>query len=244
MALIDGLVSYWRLEEVGSDDRLDAHGSNDLTAEGGVGGATGKLGGAGSFDGVGDYLSHADNADLSTGDVGFTIQAWVYLDTTTGGQDLVAKDSSGGFGEYLLGVTDGEFRFQVTDSGGNTDLVQATNFGTASTGTWYLVHAWHDSVNNQIGIAVNAGTPNTKSYTAGVADSTRAFQLGVRAGGSSYLEGRLDAVALWKRVLSSSERSQLYNSGAGLEYPFGNSAGPHRRRRPRVEPAPVQELSW
>ncbi len=217
MALIDNLVSYWKLEE-SSATRVDSHGTNDLASTAGVSGATGKLGNAALFDGETGYLYKADNADLSTGDIDFTLQAWFYLSATGQWHSLITKGSGGG-AEYSLFVTPADkMRFEVVDGSGSATNVDDTT--TLTAGTWYLAHAWHDAANNLIGVALNAGSATTGSWTTGVRDGANEFRLGARSTNDLYLNGKLDAVGLWKRVLSSTERSQLYNAGAGLEYPF------------------------
>ena len=42
------------------------------------------------------------------------------------------------------------------------------------------------------------------------------------------MKGRIDEVGFWKRVLTSSERSLLYNGGVGLTYPFSGAPTPTR----------------
>ena len=58
-------------------------------------------------------------------------------------------------------------------------------------------------------------------------DSTNPFAIGVWTGAfpSGNMDGLIDEVGFWKRTLTSGERTQLYNSGNGLAYPFssGNS---------------------
>ncbi len=41
-----------------------------------------------------------------------------------------------------------------------------------------------------------------------------------------YLNGALDEIGLWTRVLTSTEVTQLYNGGAGLAYPLVVPSGP------------------
>jgi hypothetical protein len=227
MALTDNLVSYWKLDE-SSGVRADSHGSNNLTDNNTVGVAAGKINNAAQFVAANsEYLSHSSNSDLTTGDIDFTLQAWVYLDTKTVLRPFVAKYEFGAEKEFVLhyNVVDDYFSLLVRDTLGNTGFVNATNLGSPSTGTWYCIHAWHDSVNDQLGIAVNAGTANLNSHTDGVSTSTTAeWQLGHIVGGdATYMDGRIDEVGFWKRVLTSGERSQLYNSGNGLAYPFNGS---------------------
>lgn len=224
MALTDSLVAYWKLDEA-SGPRADSHGSNTLTDNNTVASAAGKVATAGDFEFSNqEYLSRADNADLSTGDIDFTLQAWVRLESETadGYSAIMGKWGAAGGREYLLYYLNGVgFSFSVSSNGTNpTDLT--SGFGTQTNGTWYLIHAWHDAANNQLGISVNAGTPTTTSYSAGVFDSGSEFVIGRNTGGGpgGYFDGLIDEVGFWKRVLTSGERTQLYNGGSGLAYPL------------------------
>jgi hypothetical protein len=53
-----------------------------------------------------------------------------------------------------------------------------------------------------------------------VFDGSAAFGLGRNEDSLAWLDGRLDSVSIWKRMLTAAERTQLYNSGNGLDYPF------------------------
>src|SRR5206468_1328963 len=53
------------------------------------------------------------------------------------------------------------------------------------------------------------------------------FTLGQTVPSLYYLDGRLDGVGFWKRVLTANERADLFNGGVGVEYPFtSTSQGP------------------
>lgn len=234
MALIDNLISYWKLDET-SGDAVDAHGSNTLTEHGtgGVGAATGIINGARDFEETeNDYFSHADNSDLSTGDIDFTFQAWIKFESKTNARGILGKWVSGQY-EYIIYYNVGSDRLQwfVSSNGSATTSVTANNLGSPSIGTWYLIHAWHDSVNNEIGIAVNAGTADTLSYSSGVNDGTAEFNLGRNQDGPDFFDGLIDEVGFWKRVLTSGERTSLYNGGAGFGYPFVSGGGVSNIRR-------------
>lgn len=227
MALTDNLVCYWRLEEA-SGSRADEVGGRTLTDNNTVTSATGKQGSAAQFVRANsEYLSAASHASLSPGDTDFTLQAWVYLDSKPSGSQMRVIDKyQVGFKEYTLLYYQSGDRFElVVSANGSSDsaYVDANTFGAPSTGTWYLIHAWHDSVNNQIGIAVNAGTADTASHSGGVYNSAAAFEIGRNATSGYHWDGRIDEVALWSRVLTGSERTQLYNGGSGLAY--GDLAG-------------------
>jgi hypothetical protein len=221
MALTDNLMAFWELEET-SGTRVDSHGNNDLTDNNTVTSNPGIVGTAAQFTLANtEYLSIADNTDLSTGDIDYTLQAWVRLDTKATLQVIAAKyGASGTEREYHLRYNQStdRFYFAVNDTGGTAQPVESNNFGAPSTATWYCIHVWHDSVNNQVGIAVNAGTANTDAATGGSNNSSYAFQLGYSDQLGFALDGRLDQVGFWKRVLTSQERTELYNGGAGMTY--------------------------
>lgn len=225
MALIDNLISYWKLDEA-SGSALDAHGSHNLAELGGTMGAvTGKISGARDFE-ADDTESFrvANHADLQGGDTDFTIQAWVKVESTGASRRIIAKWEGGGVLEYLLELASvNQFRFFVSNNGSASVSVTATNFGTPSLDTWYLIHAWHDSVNNEIGISVNAGTPNTTSHSTGVFAGTSGFNIGGSgsgAGSGNGFDGAIDEAGFWRKVLTSDERTALYNGGNGRAYPF------------------------
>jgi len=232
VALTDNLVSYWKMDEA-SGNALDAHGSNTLTENGtgGIASTTGKISNARDFEVAdGDYFSLADNADLSTGDIDWTIAAWVQIESKGSGDDreIASKGDTDSF-EYAFDFSFADDRFRLRVCSGasfaNLTTVLANNFGSPSTATWYHVVCWHDSVNNVIGISVNAGTANTTAYSAGTFDSTKQFRIGAYNGfGGIYWDGLIDEFGFWKRVLTSGERTSLYNGGSGLAYPFTTSS--------------------
>jgi hypothetical protein len=49
-------------------------------------------------------------------------------------------------------------------------------------------------------------------------DSTNSVRIGSDPSGTRYLDGRVDNVGFWKRVLTAQDRTDLYNSGKGLDY--------------------------
>jgi hypothetical protein len=222
MALTDSLVAYWSLDEA-SGTRVDATGrGNDLSEVGSPGSTTGKISNAVDTS-SGNYLSRASTSDLVTGDIDFTCSAWVWFDAVSPDSDIVNKWATGGF-EYTLALDSvaTKFRFYVEPSGFHS--ITATTFGVVTTGTWYFVVWWHDAAGNTLNICVNDGGVDTVAHTTGVTTATAAFVIGRSAFGSH--DGRVDEVGLWKRVLTSGERTQLYNAGAGLAYSaFGTAGG-------------------
>lgn len=220
--LNSGLIAYWKLDEASGNatDSETTGTAQDLTDNATVTSAAGKIGTARQFTSASsEWLSRTDGADLSTGNIDYTVAAWVYLDTKGAVRDIIGKWNSVGQREYILlyNNTGDRFEFFVSGNGtsGQVTVVGASTFGSPSTATWYLVIAWHDSVNDQIGISVDAGAADTAAHTTGSFDSTTTFGIGYRAEGTSYMNGRIDEAGFWKKVLTSGERTELYNGGSG-----------------------------
>jgi len=186
--------------------------------------AVGKLGNAAQFTAVNsESLTHEDHADLSAANIDFTTTAWVYLDNKTGTQVIVAKETSnGGYGNYEWSLyyqdTTDRFKYKVQNGVNSAAIVSADNFGSPSIQTWYLIVVWHDATANTINIQVNGGTPNSAGYSAGCFDGSNPFVVGGVT--DNFVSGRIDGVGFWKRLLTSDERTALYNSGNGDDYPF------------------------
>lgn len=255
MSLLTNLQAFWELEEA-SGTRNDAHSTNHLSDVNTVTQAAGKVGNAGQFTGANsEHLSIADNAALSTGDIDFTIAAWVYMDSKGTGFNaniIASKYGAGGQNvdhEWWLGYTGQAsdlFQLVVRPGTGTLGTVQALNLGAPSTATWYYVVAWHDAVNNTINIQVNNGTADSQAYSTGTIDGSGAFEIGDASGGvGAPFDGRIDQVGFWKRVLTAQERTDLYNGGSGLSYAAMGGSSPSA---PFVEWMPIvrmtQRQSW
>ena len=232
MALTDSLVSYWKLDEA-SGNALDAHGTNDLTDHNTVTSIAGKINNGRHFAAASsEYFSHTTNASLETGDIDFTLSAWAYLDSFDGNRMIISKFTAPPDFEWRVflqpfGADNARFTVSNTGSGSDGNVTNAS--GTITTGQWYFVVAWHDSVANTINIQVNDGTVGSTSWSSGVlAAGASDLEIGSDQTGGELMDGIIDEVGFWKRVLTSGERTQLYNSGAGLAYPFSSGA---RRNR-------------
>lgn len=226
MALVDDLVAYWSLDEA-SGNAIDAHGSNDLTDTNTVGAATGKVSGARDFErDNSEQFSLASNAALQSGDIDFTITAWVNLESKAGDMQIVTKYGNA-VNEYAIlyqsgGSPSDRFRFYFGTSFSN---VAATTLGSPSTGTWYFICAWHDSTANTINISVNNGATNSQGSITASSAGNATFRIGNRDSVSEFFDGLIDEVGYWKRVLTSDERTELYNSGNGRDYSYITGGG-------------------
>lgn len=224
--LLTSLVSWWSLDEA-SGSRADSHGSNTLTDNNTVTQATGKVSNAGQFTYANsEWLSKATPTGVNGGNTDWTIQAWVYADSFSGGSDkfpgIVILGGAGllgaGDNDYLLVHDNGDTFEFFSSNGSSFSLVSATNFGAASTATWYHIIAWHDSAVGSLNIKINDGTTDTNSSINTPSHQASADNLQIGRY-DVHWDGRIDEVAFWSRVLTASEITELYNSGSGIAYP-------------------------
>jgi len=220
--LLNDLVAYWKLEEA-SGTRFDEVGSNDLTDVNTVTQAVGKVGNAAQFTRANtEHLEIADNTDMSTGDIDFTFALWIYPDVVNVTQYAFGKwGSNGQFAtlEYAFRAANTSLVFEVSSGGTNANVI-VTLAVTAA--TWFFIVCWHDSVANTINLQIDDGTVDDTEFSDGIQDGPADFSIG-RPGefaGSPYWDGRIDEMGFWKRVLTTDERTELYNSGAGVTHPF------------------------
>jgi len=177
-----------------------------------------------SFNGTSQYLSRASTASLQTGDIDFTVWGWVYLNVKNAQQAIIAKWNTGSNArEWVVNYVDtsDRLRFSVTNDGtvGTTNSVEESVTGAPSVDSWYFFVAYHDSVNNLLGISLNNSAGSTTAHSTGVFSSATAdLTIGAIVGGSLKLNGRVDGPGFIKRLLTPAEKTALFNLGRGVKY--------------------------
>lgn len=207
-SLLGGLAAYYPLSNV-----LDS-GPNGLTLtnNNSVTFATGKVGNAASLVAASSqYLSLASNANVQIGGGSFTLAGWFYANATGLGS-LFGKQVT-----YHLFTRSTQIEFRVFDG----SFWTATKVYTQAATTWYFLTAWYDSATRVASVDINnSGSPATVTTGTTLTDDGTAFAIGLNVSGFGYLNGLADEVGLWKRVLTPTERTALYNAGAGRTHPF------------------------
>ncbi len=215
------LVSYWSLEET-SSSRVDATATgNNLTDNNTVLSGTGKIATAADFESTNsEYLSRADNASLSiTGSI--SIAAWVNFETVPGAgrADIVTKYNTGGDRSYRFQVGDGNL---LTLIGVGSGVFICTPSWTPSSATWYHIAAVFDGAADTIKMYVNGAQQGATctGQTSTITDGGATFMVGAGqdAGPGNFMDGLIDEVGLWSKALTSTEITDLYNSGTGIPY--------------------------
>jgi hypothetical protein len=216
LSLLDGLVAYWKLDET-SGTRIDSAGSNNLADNGSVGSTVGIQGNAAQFDGTSpNYLSTASPVLSGTGS--FSASGWFLVpDTTLTGDPLI--DNQGLFGQTRF--QDGWVAALVgSDLYFDFNAARPTFTGVITQNTYYFTGLTYDS-NTATATFYLDNTELGSVVTAGFAQESEPIRVGrQRSQDVYYLQGRVDEVGIWSRALTASEMLILYNSGAGITFPF------------------------
>lgn len=227
MPITDNIVGYWNLDEA-SGTRNDS-GPNGLHVTASTSSPTGTTG-PGSHNATlftrsnSQYLARATASALQLSGTDFTVCGWVNLTTIT--QDFVgfcchgqATGLTRSWQVYMGAVATPTLACSVYPDGTNGGGPVDSNFGSLGTGTWRFVIAEYTFSTSTLGVSTNLGTPVTSVRTDNFV-STGQFGFGWREdpGGGYELDGALAMWGFWKRLLTSGEKTTLYNSGNGMSW--------------------------
>ena len=229
-SLLNGLVSYWKLDETGTGTRYDAvtSSTNDLTPLFSAYRVAGKIGGASYFYAAANYrgIRHASNASLQAG-TNFTLSFWILSNNSEYLSGVITKALSyfyhGNNGEWRVSLTGYDLTFQVRNAA-NSAWQTLTVSSALTPATWNHVLAWYSPTDAKIWLRVNNGT----AVSATAADGSYVAEYKFCVGGEDddadafcLDNSRLDEVGYWKgRDLTAGEQDALWNGGTGVTYPF------------------------
>lgn len=225
------LGAFWNLNETSGNRADSSYHANTLTDTNTVSYATGRKSNGASFVSANnEHLSIADNSSLTLGSTDFSISLWVKFDalTNNGANDylgVVSKGSGGAAYSFSIQyrIATSQLQIQVYN-GGTTYTLWASSFGAFSTGVWYNIIATYRDSNKAMSLSVN-GTENTGTSSVALIDSSYGFSLGRAYYSNTYNSScTIDSVGYWKKVLSSTEKTALYASGQGQEFPFESNS--------------------
>ncbi len=246
VALSSGLVGYWNMDEASWNNNCSSQSVTDLSGNinavkscpnttGPTGGAAGKFGNSGNFDGTNDYLDGGDDTDFEFGSATseMTLAAWVNPTTITpaAAMTIVSKYNSTSNREYIFQMsTSGKLTLTLSGDGASVTSLSSTSSMTAS--TW-----------QHVAVTFAASTGTVRFYINGVLDKegtiaispiftgTALFEIGAtnKSGTTPDLfwSGNLDEVRVYKKLLSPGTIRSLYAFAPGpLGYwPLDEHAG-------------------
>tara|TARA_R110002110_G_scaffold205320_1_gene417590 strand:- start:1459 stop:5328 length:3870 start_codon:yes stop_codon:yes gene_type:complete len=224
-------VSRWKL----NGNALDEWGANDGTVSGAlplparantpvVGDSLNQRSIA-SFDGVNDYISIPDSADLSFGngttDSEFSYGFWIKANEANG-DGLVTKRDIGVAEEYEVqfsGVPADGMLFQIWDASTNGKIATKTGVAWEHVGEWAYVVVTYDASSTVggmktyvNGLEIPTTDVSSGSYTA-MEDTGEDVVFGAFNDPSGYFGGNIVNVALYSDVRTASEVLTDYENG-------------------------------
>ncbi len=229
------LAAWWPFDDgiSGTVDEIVA--ANDGTRVGVPASVAGVVGGALDFDGTNDYVEvpHASEIDVDDGD--FSIDFWVRTTDASGVDTILDKRTSGGgFIGYEIYVYNGSIGVQLANGIGGTTYTNYNSSAFVADGEWHFV-AVTVNRDESDGLKFYLDGQLVQSFAPtgrmGTLSNDSPLRIGVRAfADTAFLDGTLDELELFKRVLSLAEVQALYAAG-----PAGKC---------KCTPAPVGVAAW
>jgi hypothetical protein len=232
--LSTGLAGYWKMDESSWTNNcstasvLDSsgNGANGIAcpnSTGPTGGAAGKFGNGGSFDGSDDYVQVSSGVPITPS---FTASIWAKSGNATWNTYgwLASARGSNGFiiHPYQSSTT---WSAVIYNSGGGFTEVIAPAVSNIT--SWHLYTISYDAAKSQIQMYVDGESVLTSTSSISRTSGTLPSMLiGADTGGRFGL-GSLDEMRVYDRALSPAEVKQLYNFAPGpvASYTFEEGSG-------------------
>jgi hypothetical protein len=172
----------------------------------------GRIGQALTFDGSGDYVNIANQANFNFNQQSFTVAAWVK--NVTGVGIIASKGGASDAGGWMFVISDSGLEIATNDANGHYTLdVATTGSLNFNDGNWHHVAAvvTFDTVtagNNSATLYVDGITPSQSNFGVGgtPALSSRTLKWGVRESRDTsltfFLSGTLDDARIYNFALS------------------------------------------
>jgi hypothetical protein len=206
----NGLLGEWLMNEGTSTTVHDSSG-NGVTMT--LSGSPlplwvpGKHGTAIKFDGSNNYLTSPSAKMLPSGST-MTVSGWVKLTTNKSWSTVMAHEWTAKNGSWdLFTDSTGRATFGVYDTSQHNSA-----FNGLVPGVWYNIVGTYDGSNANVYVNGVAGTPaSAPGITLDTTSGTGATTISQNPG-TSVMNGIIDDIRIYNRVLSTAEIQQLYNA--------------------------------
>ncbi len=199
----------------------DSSGSGNHGAATALTYAMGKLGAqAAQFDGTSGHVVIPRSV---TDD--FTVAMWVKTTDSAGaanaqwwaGKGLVDGEVGGGGADWGTSIVNGKFVLGVGSTGGDTTLASSVNIND---GAWHHVVATRGNTSGAMAVYVDGVPRGSGTGPTGSRTFPASLRIGSLQTGTNFLNGTLDDVRLYDRVLTATEIAALARS------PYGGTPWP------------------
>ncbi len=211
--LTNGLVGYWPFNEGSGTNTADASGNGTTgTLAAGASWTNGIAGDAIAFDGTnGNVFNNSPSSKLG-GMAQLSVSCWFKIATNKNFQVIGPTGLSG----YLIYTeASGFIHFYITTASGASDIRSTT--ATPTLGVWnHIVFTRSGPVVsgylNGSPMALGSGTGSTTGNVVPISN----FMVGYNGGiASAHLDGLVDELRIYNRVLTASEAKFLYTNPSG-----------------------------
>lgn len=221
-SLSNTTTAYYKFDESSGTSAADATGNANTASVGTADWVSGKIGNAIDLDG--GSTSYNVDTPVSLGSSSFSIAGWIYIPTVGSWDGLLTTVTNDGSRDgILLGVRSTQ-GWRVAAYASDSNIGVFETYTAPSSATWY-----------HYAITYNDSTDNVTFYLDGEVEDSMTLSGELDAHdenlylGASYTnqagdhgESTQDETGVWVgTTLSSSEVETLYNSGSGLQYPYG-----------------------
>jgi len=230
--LTTNLVGYWKFDE-SSGDAADSVGTNTLANVGTAAYGAGKINnGVTTVAATPSYLHKVTpNTIPGAGNTGgdMTVNIWVKPTSQPGTNNAdcivsVFQYSTPKYSWRIRYLQDGSDvkSLQFFASSNGTSLNWITIGQVLNNATWYMITATYTAASHTVEFFINGTSIGTGDVVATSLFNTDGdFEVGVTGASNETSNMQFDELGIWTRILAGSEITSLYNSGTGLQYPFG-----------------------
>jgi hypothetical protein len=172
-----------------------------------------------SYNGTSSQINIADNALLEPGSGDWTMEAWVYLSSSSGSKVVLGKFDPGGLSadvSYSIRIQGAGIYAQI----GNGSTVVATPLYTLPLNTWtHVTYVWKNVASNSLEAYINGVSVGSVAHSfASILNTSANLYIGSYNGGeySQYMNGRIGVTRLYSAALTGAQVSQNYQAHRGV----------------------------
>ena len=168
------------------------------------------------YNGSSSQITIADNALLEPGTGDWTMEAWVYLSSSSGSKVVLGKFDPGGGSQdvsYSMRISGSSAFAQLGD--GTGAYVNSTSY-TLPLNTWtQIVYVWKNVATNSLETYIDGVSIGSVSHSlSSILNTSANLYIGSYNGGeySQYMNGRIGITRLYNTALSSAQVLQNFNA--------------------------------
>ena len=207
------LKALWKFDGTAPTDVFNSANGDINTLFNGAQRKVGKFRSGIGCDGIDDYvrLDSLDPSKLTE----YTVQGWVNIQNFS--SDFSAVVGTAQDGRMLLGVNaENMFEFRVY-SGGAWRISPITNDSVeAQLGIWYNIAATYSEINEELKLYVNGTLISELELSNPSLNTQSSYNYLCRSNSGNYLNGTIDQISIWGRVLSSDEIYYVFKKPKGF----------------------------